>query len=217
VDRNYPIKASDGSYDYINKLYASLVDGGDGTGKMTYEEMRAIFEYEYFANSDDYSKIPYESQMHISASRYIQTISDTLRNVTDLKNGIDLDKIYNYGHTYTQSEYDGTYSLRKVIYLLNTIYYYGEAEDDLTEAEKAEILAGEYTMSLALTLCDESGKQYGYTLRFYNYSGHSLVSITDERDGTTTSLFYIQSRDVMKIAKCVVDITEGKIIDLNEH
>ena len=72
-------------------------------------------------------------------------------------------------------------------------------------------------MSLALTLCDESGKQYGYTLRFYNYSGHSLVSITDERDGTTTSLFYIQSRDVMKIAKCVVDITEGKIIDLNEH
>ncbi len=217
VDRNYPNKASDGTYDYVNKLYASLVDGGEGTGNMTYEEMRAIFEYEYFANSDDYSKIPYESQMHISASRYIQTISDTLRNVTDLKNGTDLDKIYSYGHTYSQNEYDGTYSLRKVIYLVNSIYYYGEAENDLTDAEKAEILAGEYTMALALTLCDESGKQYGYTLRFYNYSGHSLVSITDERDGTNTSLFYIQSRDVMKIAKCVVDITEGKIIDLNDN
>ena len=215
VDRNYPSKASDGTIEYVSKLYASLVDGGEGTGNMTYEEMRAIFEYDYYVNGDDYSKIPYESQLHISANRYIQTISDTLRNVYDLKNGTDLDAIYGYQNAYGAREGDGTYSLRKILYLLNVIYYYGEAADELTDAEKEEIMAGEYTMALGLTLCDESGKEYGYTLRFYNYSGHSLVSITDERNGTSTSLFYIQSRDVMKLAKMIVDVTQGKLVDID--
>ena len=72
-------------------------------------------------------------------------------------------------------------------------------------------------MAIALTLCDESGKQYGYTLRFYNYSGHSLVSITDERSGENTDLFYVQTHDVMKIAQVIVDISEGKIIDLDKY
>lgn len=223
VDRNYPHAVDetyvDGkpvvTYEYLTKLYASLVDGGKGNGNMTYDEMRAIFEYEQYTNTDDYSKIPYESQLHISPSRYIQTISDTLRYVTDLKNGRDLDEIYGHQKTYVTDEEDGTYSLRKLLFLLNSICYYGEVADDLTQEEQQEVLAGEYTMALALTLSDESGKQYGYTLRFYNYSGHSLVSITDERAGTTTSLFYIQSRDVMKVAQIVADLAQGNLIDLD--
>ena len=228
VDRAYPYPKQtwkDGelvtTYDYMPRLFASLVDGGKGDGSaLTYEELRAIFDYEVTTDTEDYSELPYNSQTHIQAGRYIQTISDNLRYIYELQNGRDLDAVYGNKNTFDTVNGDGTYYLRVLLFLLNSTRYWGAAADDLTEADIAALMADDAnrTMTLALTLNDTAGKEYGYTLRFYNYSGHSLVSITDERAGGAEShYFYVQAREVNRIAEAVIALTQGQEIDVDSY
>ena len=133
-----------------------------------------------------------------------------------VQNGRDLDAVYGNKNTFDTVNGDGTYYLRVLLFLLNSTRYWGAAADDLTEADIAALMADDAnrTMTLALTLNDTAGKEYGYTLRFYNYSGHSLVSITDERAGGAEShYFYVQAREVNRIAEAVIALTQGQAID----
>ena len=74
-------------------------------------------------------------------------------------------------------------------------------------------------MTIALTLTSDENRRdgRGYTLRFYNYSTHSLVSITDESTGRETHHFYIQAREVAKIAEAVVALSRGEEIDIDRY
>ena len=72
-------------------------------------------------------------------------------------------------------------------------------------------------MTLAFTMRDEDNRESRYTIRFYTYSQHTLVSITDEATGAETHDFFIQTREVYKLAEAVVALTKGEEIDNNRY
>lgn len=225
VDRAYPYPGKSYvngeeqiTYDYLPRLYAALVDGGAHRDGLTYEQLRSIFQYEY--STADYSKTPYEGQQHTAAGKLVRQELENLWRITKLTNGVDLDSLYGYKNSFDEINCDGSYYLRRLLQMLNSTCYWGNSADDLTEEEIASLTGDpkNCTMTLALTLCDENGKLYGYTLRFYNYSAHSLVSITDERDGGREShYFYLQSREVKRIAQTAIALSEGKPVDLDKY
>ncbi len=207
------------TYDYVTRMYASFVDGGEHIDGATYAALKALLKYETVTNTDDYTGVNYEGQVHTKAGQLVETISNKLRYITRLKNGRDLDEIYGGVKNHDDIDYDGVYYMSQLLYILNTTRYIGEASEDMTQAEIDALLSDPdaCTLTIAMTLMDEKGKQHGYTLRLYNYSGHSLVSITNEATGQSSELFYIQARDANKIAKAVVCLSRGEAFDLDSY
>ncbi len=221
VDPAYKYTSSAGSEK--PRLYAALVDGGDHTGIRSYRDLVDLLTYSktFF----DPSSMKESDRPTALAGVFVHTISEHSATVYKLTNPgwQDLDAVY--GDQYTSNGVDktGSENMRSLLQILNSMRYWGEAADDLTDAERAEILAGDYTMRFALTLWNKAdGGENGYTFTFYNYSGHSLVSIRDEQpneDGEYMegALFYVQSREVNRLAEAVVELTRGETIDVNKY
>ena len=106
---------------------------------------------------------------------------------------------------------------------MNTTYYFGNVGDELTEGEIADLMADPKAnvMTFAFTMRDADNKKTYYTIRFYTYSQHTLVRLTTENaQGDTLAEardFYIQTREVRKIANAVVALTRGETIDNNRY
>ena len=83
-----------------------------------------------------------------------------------------------------------------MLQIMNTTYYFGNVADELTDAEVAALVADPRAnvMTLAFTMRDGDNRESRYTIRFYTYSQHTLVSITDDATGAETHDFYIQTR-----------------------
>lgn len=250
VDRDYYYKSSyteggeeNVSYTNIARLYASLVDGGEGVDGNTYRDLISVLQYGTpYANRDDYSDLdPTDPRrIHTVAGRFVRTYSDSLRYITELQNGRDLDELY-YEAGITEffggSDYGGAYYTKTLLQILNGTRYSGTVEDDLRAglpagmtpeeqdaaiaARIGEILSDEDSrvLTMAMTL-DDGEASYGYVFRFYNYSYHSLVSISrvDEAGNETTSgVFYIQAREVAKIANAVISLSQAEPIDPDRY
>ena len=250
VDRDYYYETSyvvggeeQISYANIARLYASLVDGGESMGGNSYGDLISVLQYKTpYADREDYSEYELHDprRIHTIAGRFVRTYTDSLRYITELANGRDLDEIYKEnGITdfFSNKDYGGAYYTKTLLQILNSAHYWGTVEEDLRaklpdgmtkeeqdreiERQIAAILADEDSrvLTLALTL-DDGSESSGYVYRFYNYSYHSLVSVAKvNADGTeeVSNLFYIQAREVEKIAKAVIALSEGRAILPDEY
>ena len=228
VDRHYLYK----SEYYVNgelktdysegaRLYAALVDGGAHDGMKSYDALKNLLSYNKYTNNEDYSKVAEELQIKTRAGRLVHTFGDKERFVEELLNDYrDLDEIYGLENSDgTKTATDAETYVQTLLQIMNLTRFFGSSSEDLTEEEMEALLSDENAcvMTIALTLRDENNKNYGYTLRFYNYSLRSLVSITDEATGRETHHFYIQAREVAKIAQAVVALTRGEEIDIDHY
>ncbi len=231
VDKKYQYVSGTNSqtgapvYDTMARLYAALVTidslGKDEeekpitNGNLSYDQLQALLTY----NEPDYNP----TTDKIGPGKFIYETATGTR-VETLANGTyrDLDAIYGYEPTPKDKiNLLGVTNMRHLLQLLYVTHYGGEVAKDLTEAEKQDLKNGEYTMRLALTLWDdEENREYGYTLTFYNYGVRSLVVVRDERRAQQdpenykeSDLFYVQSREVRRIAAVVVALTRGETID----
>lgn len=203
------------------RLYTALVDGGAHDGMKSYAALKGLLFYKKYTNNEDYSKLEEALQLKTRAGRLVHTFSDKERFVEELLGDYrDLDEIYGLENSDgTKTATDSETYVQTLLQIMNLTRFFGNASDELTEEEITALLSDEdaCVMTVALTLRDESNKNYGYTLRFYSYSLHSLVSITDEATGRETHHFYIQTREVAKIAQAVVALTRGEKIDIDRY
>lgn len=230
VDRDYYYKSSfteggqtQTQYTKLARLWAALVDG-EGFSGNTYADYLRLFEYRTETDTSDYGgydvwdpRLP-----HAGAGLFVRKVSDSFHILTRLVNEkqIDLDKLYaNTGHQGMPNTRDewGAYSVKTILQMLNATHYAGEAEEDLTQEEIDAIVAQDKNrvLTIALTLDNGEGES-GYVLRFYAYSSHALVSVSsvDEAGGETASaLFYVQAREVARIAEAVISLSRGETID----
>lgn len=250
VDRDYYYETSymvggeeQINYTNIARLYASLVDGGVADIGNSYQELISVLQYkEAYADREDYSEYDVHDprRLHTVAGYFVRTYTDSLRYITELIGGKDLDKIYQENgitEFFNNKDYGGAYYTKNILQILNSAHYWGTVEDDLRaklppgltreeqdaeiERQLAAILADEENrvLTLALTL-DDGEESSGYIYRFYNYSYHSLVSVAKVgADGTeeVSNLFYIQAREVEKIVNAVIALTEGRVILPDEY
>ncbi len=246
VDREYLYEGvgANGSVTYtkIPRLYASLIDGGTGTVGNTYQDLIGIIRYKdtYF-DYEDYTDLEQDDprRLHTTAGKFVRYYSDTQRSITELENGTNLDLIYRdagFTEYINNKDFAGAYYTKTILQLLNSTHYAGTVEDDLrgdlpqgVTGEEADrmveerlnaILADESKRVLTLALAlDDGDFSYGYVFRFYNYSTHSLVSISKVgQDGQeiTSSVFYIQAREVARLTQAVISLTQGKEIDIDK-
>lgn len=250
VDRDYYYENSyisggkeEINYTNIARLYASLVDGGVTSVGNSYKDLISILQYkEAYADREDYSEYDVHDprRLHTTAGYFVRTYTDSLRYITELIGGTDLDTIYQQnGITdfFHNKDYGGAYYVKNLLQILNSAHYWGTVQDDLRaklppgltreeqdaeiERQIAAIIADENNRVLTLALTLDDGKaSSGYVYRFYNYSYHSLVSVAKvNADGTeeVSNLFYIQAREVEKIANVVVALSEGRVVLPDEY
>ncbi len=203
-------------YEEMARLYAAVVNLGAHDGVKDYAALNGLMKYQVTTYD------PTKDNKNTLAGKLAHAVTETLGEYKELINEgwQDLDAVY--GNVLTDNNVDmmGSDSLRDLLRILNATYYSGEAAEDLDETQIKEIMAGEYTMRLALTLLDQTEKgtkEQGYTLTFYNYGVNSLVTVTDAETGATSSLFYVRSREVVRIAQTVVKLTRGMEIDPDEY
>lgn len=216
------------TYTESPRLYAALLDGGVHDGMKSYASLRSYFKYKNNGYFVDYAGVEEALQLKTGAGRLVYHISDTERYILELDPAAspyrDLDAVYDYAFDPSNPEYfDGSTNFQTLLQIINLTRYWGNAAEDdgLTEEEIAALLANDdaCVMTIALTLASDENRRdgRGYTLRFYNYSTHSLVSITDESTGRETHHFYIQAREVAKIAEAVVALSRGEKINIDRY
>ena len=183
------------------RLYVSLVTGAD-------------IEYKHYWDHSMATKP--------SAGISVQQGANS-QYITEVTNGVDLDKVYfDAGKTevYHGNNYGGVTNFTRFLRMLYVTYYGGNVEDDLTEEEIAELKADPdaCVMTFRLVVRGETG---AYVFRFYAYSLHTMVSITEEdADGNTVAVnetFYVMTRDVRRIASALQDMVAGKDIDTTSY
>ncbi len=237
VDRDYYYDGEDN----VARLYASLVDGGVSLEGNSYQDLVGIFQYEETTDRESYEGFgPTDARwQHTVAGKFIREVHESLRYITTLKNGTDLDQIYKdqgFGDLIAGKDFAGAYYTKTLLTVLNSFCYWGTVEDDirktlpsgLTPEEQDAAIQQEIAaimsetnrvLTMAMTL-DDGEKSYGYVYRFYNYSYHSLVSVSkvDEAGNELTSnIFYVQSREVKKIAEMVIAISAGQVPKSDEY
>lgn len=197
------------SYTTGSRLYASLVDGGAHRDGLTSDQLRAILRYTSDRDKDAVTG-PGRLVLDTESGRYQQLLGDYRALDEIYGNRTDKDK---------PQYYDGATYFQTLLQIMNTTYYFGDAADELTDAEVAALMADPRAnvMTLAFTMRDEDNRESRYTIRFYTYSQHTLVSITDEATGAETHDFFIQTREVYKLAEAVVALTKGEEIDNNRY
>lgn len=197
------------SYTTGSRLYASLVDGGAHRDGLTSEQLRAVLRY---TSDRDKNAVtcPGKLVLDTETGRYQQLAVDFRA----------LDEIYGNRTSAAKPQYyDGATNFQTMLQIMNTTYYFGNVADELTDAEVAALVADPRAnvMTLAFTMRDGDNRETRYTIRFYTYSQHTLVSITDDATGAETHDFYIQTREVYKIAEAVVALTKGTEVDNNRY
>ncbi len=225
VDQNY--EYSEGSV--TPRLYAALVKAGLHTGPRDYAALNSLLSY----TTTSYN--PQTEQRYTLAGKLAQVVAETTGFYTVLENCTDLDKIYgNQLGTQNQVDMMGSENMRLFLRVLNETCYAGEMKDEelrMTAEERArldEMLATDsYTMRFALTLLDQSkanSREEGYTFSFYNYGMNSLVVVKDEQlakeegeNYTPSALFYIPTREVVRLARLVVQLGTGEMIDYDSY
>ncbi len=234
------------SYATTVRLYAALAnvgkDLGATNGNMSYAALNALMPYLPERTID----LKNELSENTLAGKFFYTISDSIGKVKELEaeTFTDLDAIY--GNKYAEGDRVnmlGAANMQNMILLLRLMRYWGEVETDMKPKVEAELaaegyskteiaamidtavenkiatlMAGEYSMRMALTLWDSSeNKECGYTLTFYNYDGHALVSLHDEQTGKSSALFFVQAREVRRLAQAVVALGTGVELDLEDY
>ncbi len=229
VDQTYPYPTTyydeetgkdEVTYEAMPRLYAALANLGLHSGVKDYATLRNLMTYT-IKTYNPKNDVEFNEQSTM-AGKFVQIISENTAYVETLSNAgwQDLDAVYGNKLTSNGVDMYGSDNLRGLLLMLNTMRYWGEAADDLSEEEIASITSGDYTMRMALTLIDATDKTYtekGYVLTFYNYGMHSLVTVTDVASGERSDLFYIQSREVRRLAEAVVGLTKGEVIDHDKY
>lgn len=196
------------SYTTGSRLYASLVDGGAHTGRLTAEQLRKILQYD--DGTDPSARTGAGKQVY-GSNGYYQQLRNAYRALDEIYgNRTDKDK---------PQYYDGATYFQTLLQIMNTTYYFGNVADELSDEDVTALMADDRAnvMTFAFTMRDANNDLTHYTIRFYTYSQHTLVSLTNEDTGVETHDFYIQTREVYKIADAVVALTKGENIDNNRY
>ena len=199
------------SYTTGSRLFAALVDGGAHSDGLTSRELRNILRYRTGADTASHT----EAGKLVLPNGYYEALTNEFRA---------LDAIYgNRTDAKEPQYYDGATYFQTLLQIMNTTYYFGNVGDELTEGEIADLMADPKAnvMTFAFTMRDADNKKTYYTIRFYTYSQHTLVRLTTENEQGDTLAeardFYIQTREVRKIANAVVALTRGETIDNNRY
>ncbi len=203
-------------YEEMARLYAAVVKLGAHTTARDYDALKGLMQYTtstYDPTVDNRSTV---------AGKLARVVTENIGVYTELANAgwRDLDAVYGDVLTSNKVDKTGSDNLRQVLRVLNAMRYSGEVEEELTDAEIATLMSGDYTMRLALTLLDQRERgteEHGYTFTFYNYGMNALVVVEDDKTGTVSSLFYVRSREVVKLAQLAVDLAYGRDIDPDKY
>ncbi len=223
VDPYYAYPSSSEEGDVMPRLYAAIVKLGKHAGIRSYDALNNMMTYKV-TNYD-----PSKESRDTIAGALAQVITEGVATYTQLNTPgwRDLDDVYGNVLTNNGVDMTGSDNYNTLLQILNAMRYSGESAEDLSPEEIASLTSGEYTMRVAISLLDQrkaNAKEHGYTLTFYNYGVNSLVVVTNEdllNDGDPetegiASLFYVRSREVVKLAQAVVDLNYGRILDTNK-
>lgn len=228
VDRAYPYEThyyQNGvlktDYSIGSRLYTALVDGGAHDGGRSWSELTGLLQYEKLTDPSG------ENRTEAGKLVLDHGYTERLRNEFS-----DLDALYgNRTDPDKPQYYDGATYFQTLLQIMNTTLYSGTVrregadgfpigyDDVMTDEEVTALMADESAcvMTIAFRMRDAHNATTGYTMRFYTYSQHTLVSITDEQTHTETHDFYIRTREVYKIAEAVVALTRGEAIDSERY